>query len=57
MLDYTGCLNEWVVSGGGVDGVVGVVDDFDGVCDVMCNVVCDIVCDGLYGGEGFGKVE
>ena len=31
MLDNIGCLNEWVVSGGGVVGVVGVVDG----CDVV----------------------
>ena len=32
MLDNIGCLNEWVVSGGGVDG-----------CDVVCDDVCDVM--------------
>ena len=44
MLDNIGRLNEWVMSGGGVDGDVGVVDG----CDVMCDVVCDDVCCLLY---------
>ena len=42
MLVYIGCLNKWVVSGGGVDGVV---DGCDVVCDVVCDDVCDVVCD------------
>ena len=32
MLDNIGCLNEWVVSGGGVDGVV---DAWDVVFDMI----------------------
>ena len=35
------------------DDIYGVVDG----CDVVCDDVCDVVCDGMYGGEGFGKVE
>ena len=41
MCDNIGCLNEWVVSIGGVGGVV------DG-----CDVVFDVVCDGMSGGKG-----
>ena len=37
---FIGCLNKWVVSGGGVDGVV---DGYDVVCDVMYDVECDVV--------------
>ena len=44
MCDNIGCLNEWVVSIGGVGGVVGVVDG--------CDVVFDVVCDGMSGGKG-----
>ena len=39
MCDNIGCLNEWVVSGGGVNVVEGLVDGCDVVFDVMCFVV------------------
>ena len=46
-------------SGGGVNGVEGLVGYcdvvFDVIWDVMCDVVCDVVCDGMYGVEGLGK--
>ena len=40
----------WVVGGGGVDGVVGIVDGGDDVCDVMCDVACDVAWWFWYGG-------
>ena len=37
MCDNIGCLNEWVVNGGGVNGVVGVLDSF---CVMLCVILC-----------------
>ena len=33
MCDNIGCLNAWVVNGGGVNGVVSVLDSF---CVMLC---------------------
>ena len=49
MCDNIWCLNEWVVIGGGVDGVVGDVDGYDVMCDVVCDVVCDVL---MFSGFG-----
>ena len=45
MCDNIGCLKEWVVSGGGVDGVVGVLNSFCVMlCVILCMMLCLIVC-------------